>query len=337
MRRIAWGILGCGSIATSAIAPAIRWSENGVLHAVASRSEERARDKAHAIGASRAYGSYEALLKDPKVEAVYIGLPNGLHEEWAIRAAASGKHVLCEKSLAMSWASAKRIATEFRTRKLRLVEAFMYRHHPQWNVVRTLLAEGALGELRLVRASLTGTLDKPDDHRWSEALGGGALFDVACYAVDVARLVVGSEPTLVSGVFDVDSKTGVSRSCQGTLEFPGGILASVSGSLVASANQTLVVVGSRATLEVPKPFIPGWDRTVLVVDEQGKRRSLDVGGANHYLHQVEHFARLVADPDAPAGPSEDGIMNAWVTEAWARSHAEGGRGMRGRDSAGGDA
>ncbi|MFO0679223.1 MAG: Gfo/Idh/MocA family oxidoreductase [Polyangiaceae bacterium] len=315
--------MGPGSIATTAIAPAIRWSSNGFLHAVASRSDAVAHDKAHAMGASRAYANYESLLDDPKVEAVYIGLPNGLHEEWALRAAKAGKHVLCEKSAALGAAAVERMAAAFASKGLRFVEAFMYRHHPQWNAVRGLLAERALGDLRLVRASLCGSVEKPDDHRWSKSLGGGALYDVACYAIDVARFVVGEEPSAVCATLDTATEEGVSRTCAALLEFPGGVVASTAGSLVASAEQNLVVVGSRATLTVPKPFVLGWDRTVLVVDENGKRRTVDVGGANHFLHQVEHFARLVAEPEHPAAPAEDGTGNAWVLDAVQRSHAEG--------------
>src|SRR5215472_3545560 len=142
-RRIGWGILGCGGIATTTFAPAVGWSKNGKLVAVASRDPGVAREKARALSAGRAYAPYESLLADLEVEAVYIGLPNGLHEEWATRAAAAKKHVLCEKSLTLSPESARRLSALFAASGLRLVEAFMYRHHPQWNVVRQLLAEQA--------------------------------------------------------------------------------------------------------------------------------------------------------------------------------------------------
>src|SRR4051812_19117915 len=173
---IGWGILGCGSIATHAVAPAIGWSHNGCLVAIASREKSTAEAKAKSLGASRAYAPYEVMLADPEVVAVYIGLPNGLHEAWAIAAIDAGKHVLCEKSLALSPASARRVCDAASKRGVRLVEAFMYRHHPQWSVVRGLLEERAIGDVRIVRAGLAGTLGaaKKDDHRWSSELGGGA-------------------------------------------------------------------------------------------------------------------------------------------------------------------
>src|SRR5262249_5641352 len=155
------GILGCGTIATNAVAPAIRWSQNGELVAIASRDAATARAKAEAVAAPRAHASYEALLADPSIDAVYIGLPNGIHAEWALRAAEAGKHVLCDKSLTLSSASAVRVARAFRERGLRLVEGFMVRHHPQWEIVRRLLADRAIGEVRSIRAGLAFT-SRPD-------------------------------------------------------------------------------------------------------------------------------------------------------------------------------
>src|SRR5262249_55941033 len=206
MARVGWGILGCGSIATNAIGPAIRWSHNGHLVAVASRGADVAEAKRCELGAMRAYAPYDRLLEDREVDAVYIGLPNGLHEGWALRAAEAGKHVLCEKSLTLSAASARRTAEGFRARGLRLVEGVMYRHHPQWQAARGLLTGG--GAVRFVRASLAGHVAR-SDHRWSRDLGGGALFDVTCYAVNAARFVLGTEPISVSAVAELDPRESV--------------------------------------------------------------------------------------------------------------------------------
>jgi predicted dehydrogenase len=319
--RIGWGILGCGSIATHAIAPAITWSQNGRLVAVASRDARVAELKRAQLGAVRAYAPYDALLEDRDVDAVYIGLPNGMHEEWALRAAAAGKHVLCEKSLSLTAASAMRMAEAFAARRLRLVEAFMYRHHPQWRAVKDLLP--AIGEVRLVRASLLVHLKAPD-HRWSASLGGGALFDVTCYAVDVARFVLGAEPLAVEAAATL--RGAVDQTTQATLTFPNGIIGSASGALDAGQDQSFAVAGTAGTLEVVRPFLPGWSATWIVIrDREGTERRIEIGGANHYLHQAEHFASLVLDPARDAWPAENGLANVGACEAIVRSYQTGRR------------
>jgi len=318
--RVGWGILGCGRIATGAVAPAIGWSDNGTLVAVASRTPEVAASKARQVGAERSYASYEALLDDSRVHAVYIGLPNGLHEEWCVRAAEAGKHVLCEKSLTLNARSARRIAGSFARSGLRLVEAFMYRHHPQWRVVRDHLA--AVGKVRLVRACLAGSLPQADDHRWSSTLGGGALFYVTCYAVNAARFVLGSEPVRVAAVAEVTAE-GVDVTSQASLEFPGGVLASASGSLRAERDQSVVIVGSEGLIEVVRPFIPGWEAAEVWVEQGGERRRIEVGGANHFLHEVEHFASIVLDPKRPMAPAENGVANVAACEAIGESFRRG--------------
>jgi len=158
-QRVRWGIIGCGAIATSAIAPAIRWSANGALAAIASRSAERARTKAEELGADRAYGEYQALLDDPAVEVVYIGLPNGVHARWAIAAVEAGKHVLCDKSLTLSVDDARAVRVAAAARGRRVIEGFMVRHHPQWDLVRRVLSDGTIGAVRTVRAWFGGMLE----------------------------------------------------------------------------------------------------------------------------------------------------------------------------------
>ena len=318
--RIGWGILGCGSIAKGAIAPAIHWSKNGRLVAVASRDPSVAEANRAETGAARAYAPYEALLEDREVDAVYIGLPNGMHEAWALRAANAGKHVLCEKSLTLTLASARRVAEAFAARRLRLVEAFMYRHHPQWRVVDDLLPE--IGVIRALRSSLMVHLRRPD-HRWSASLGGGALYDVTCYPVNAARFVLGKEPVAVEAVADLYGPDAVDRTTQVSLLFPDGVIASASGALDAGQDQSFVVVGSEGAIEVSRPFMPGWAPTwVALRDRHGGERRIEVGGANHYLHQLEHFASLVLEPERQTSPAEDGVANTGVCEAIARSYRE---------------
>jgi predicted dehydrogenase len=325
MTRIGWGIMGCGWIATEAVAPAIQWSQNGRLVAIASRDHDVAAAKAAETGAQRAYSPYEAMLDDPEIDAVYIGLPNGMHEEWALRCAQAGKHVLCEKSLTLTLPSARRMAAAFAPRGLRLVEAFMYRHHPQWSLVRSLLDEGAIGTLRIVRASFCSRFDKPHDHRWSAALGGGTLWDLTCYGVNAARYVTGVEPVRAAAFADAQTQEGVDASTQASLEFEGGMLASVSGSLRTGRDQSLVIDGDEGTIEVVRPFVPGWDPTHVVLRRGFGReeRRFEVGGANQFLHQAEHFASLVLEPARAVWPAEDGVRNVAACAAIERSWRSG--------------
>ena len=316
--KVRWGILGCGNIARHAVAPAIRWSSNGELVAIASRDLDVAHGLCRELEVPRAHGSYEALLGDRDVDAIYVGLPNGLHAEWCLAAAAAGKHVLCEKSLALDSATANRMRDAFAARGLRLIEAFMYRHHPQWSVVHGLLREGAVGTPKMVRASLCGTLDRRDDHRWSKTLGGGALFDVTCYGVNVARWIFGREPLRASALGAMIAE-GVDASSAAVLDFGDGAFACVSGSLVSAQDQSLVVVGTEGRLEVARPFIPEWNATTIDVVRGGERQTLEVAGANHFLHQAEHFASLVLDPARAPDPAEDGAANVAACEAIARS------------------
>jgi D-xylose 1-dehydrogenase (NADP+, D-xylono-1,5-lactone-forming) len=322
-RRVQWGIIGCGSIAQAAVAPAIRWSNNGTLLAVASRDMQSAAHKSRLVGALRAYGSYQALLEDREVEAVYVGLPNGLHEEWVLKALEAGKHVLCEKALALSHASAQRMARAAKARKLRLVEAFMYRHHPQWDLVRRLLGEQAIGEVRALRAGFSGRAPAAD-HRFSP-LGGGALYDLTCYGVDVARFLFHAEPLGVCGrAAWVQPRTAppVDTTSGGALDFPGGRVATVGGSLLCSMEQYCVILGTLGRIEVERPFVPEWNPTRVFVERDGRRAEHVIGGANQFLHQVEHFSSLVLDPERDAHPAEDGVGNARVLELISRSAAQ---------------
>ncbi len=327
MPRIGWGIIGCGRIATNSVAPAIQWSKNGRLVAIASRDRRVAEAKARDLGAARAYAPYEALLDDPEVHAVYIGLPNGMHEEWAVRCAQAGKHVLCEKSLTLSLASARRMAEAFSTRGLRLVDAFMYRHHPQWRLVRGLLDEGAVGKVLMVRVGFCYRLDDPRDHRWSATLGGGALWDLTCYGVNVARFVTGAEPVRVAAFADSRTPEGVDAMTQGSLELSNGVLASVAGSMRGGSDNSVTIDGDQGTIEVPCAFLPRWERMFVVLRRPGRggatERRFEVQGANHYLHQAEHFAHLVENPTLAAWPAEDGVRNVAVCEAIEKSWRTG--------------
>ncbi len=320
---VRWGIIGCGSIATHAIAPAMSWSPLAELTAVASRTEEGAIRKARETSAKRHYSSYEALLEDDEVEAVYIGLPNGLHREWTVRSAKAGKHILCEKSLALSSADVRVMIDAAEDAGVHLMEAYMYRHHPQWDVVRGAIKEGKLGEVRLIRAGLCGMLQDTQDHRWSATLGGGALYDVTCYAVNLARMLYGREPVTVSAMADTSTREKVDCTSTVLLNFGHNRLAVASGSLATFNHQHCEIEGTRGRITVERPFIPGWEEAAVSVEYGMTRDRVRVGGANHFLHEIEHFSLCVRDGKRPMTPGENGIKQALVNEAIEQSWISG--------------
>jgi xylose dehydrogenase (NAD/NADP) len=245
-RRLRWGVMGTANIAQIAVIPAIHQSTLGAVEALASRDIEKARSVARSLGIGRVVGSYEALLEDADVEAVYIPHPNALHAEWTIRAAAAGKAVLCEKPLATSTDDAKRQIEACAERGVSLMEGFMYRFHPQTRRVQQLIASGVIGRVRHVHAHLSvnimRTLDR-SNIRYREGLGGGALFDMGCYAVNIARMVFGSEPEHVVGRLRVDPTLGVDTSAACILEFAEGT-ATLSCSFAADGQGTYTIVGT---------------------------------------------------------------------------------------------
>jgi predicted dehydrogenase len=291
-----WGILGAARINRSII-PALRAADGHTLEAVASRDADRAAAYAGEWAIPRAFGGYQDLLSDPDIDAVYIPLPNHLHAEWTVRAAEAGKHVLCEKPLALSVGEVDRIAAAAAAANVHVAEAFMYRHHPQTHAVRELVAGGAIGALRFIRGCFSFTLDRPGDVRFDPAKGGGALWDVGCYPISYARTLVGAEPETVQASA-VMGPTRVDMSIAAVLRFPGNVLALADASFAAPFRTEVEVVGSAGTIRVPRPFKPGERETVLVIrgDETLEH---PVESPLLYVSQFEDFGRA-ARGAAPA-------------------------------------
>ena len=224
MTVIRWGILSTARIGRRAVAPAIRASRNGRLQAVGSRDAAKARAYADELEIETSHGSYQAVLDDASVDAVYIPLPNALHKEWVIRAADAGKHVLCEKPLGIDVAEVKDMDRAARLNGVKLMEAFMYRFHPRSERAFAIAASGRLGRIRMVRSVFTFALRAIDDIRRSPELGGGSLMDVGCYCVNATRTLLGTEPDTVQAVARMGS-TGVDEAMFATLRFPDDIVA----------------------------------------------------------------------------------------------------------------
>jgi predicted dehydrogenase len=284
-----WGLLGTARI-NRALIPPLRVSSGNRLLAVASRDEGRAVAYAKEWGIERAHGSYEALLADPAIDAVYIPLPNHLHAEWTIRAARAGKHVLCEKPLALTVAEVDAMAAAARESRVVLAEAFMYRHHPQTLKVRELVESGAIGAPRFVRGTFTFQLDRPDDVRLRPEWGGGCLWDVGCYPLSFARFGLGAEPVEAFGSM-MAGPTGIDETFAGQLAFPGGVLAQIEASFRAPYRTHFEITGTEGTIVVRQPWKPQ-DLPILVTRESGTEE-IAVGGEDRYLLEVEDLAASV--------------------------------------------
>ena len=326
-RRLRWGILSTARIGRQRFVPGVRAGTEGEVVAIASRDPQRAQAAAAELGIPRAHGAYEALLADREVDAVYVGLPNGLHPEWTVRAAAAGKHVLCEKPAARRAADARRMAEACRRAGAILMEAFMYRLHPQHARVLELLRQGAIGEPVFVRASFCFAMSAArragGDVRLQRDLEGGALMDVGCYAVNTARYLFGAEPVAVVAQQRVDPRFGVDTAFAGVLRFPGDRLALVDGSFDAAGTQRYEVAGPGGLIVVERAYVPGTGPVQIQIVQGGDHRTEEAAAADQYALEADHFARSVrAGRLLP--PAEDGVAQAAVIEALYRS-AEAGR------------
>lgn len=308
-----WGVLGVASIGVRAVMPAIQRARNARLVAVASRTAARAREAADALGIPRAHGSYEALLEDPEIDAVYIPLPNTLHRAWTLRCAAAGKHVLCEKPLSVSAADYEEMIAGCRQHGVVLMEAFMYRFHPRTERVLQLIGAGDLGEIQLVRAAFTFQAREPRTNiRFRPDLGGGALYDVGCYAVNIARAVLG-EPQEVFAYGRV-GRYGVDEVVGGLLRFETGRLAAIDCSLTVPRREEYEVVGSEGRLVVPHAFLPGAADAEIHLTRGAERTVITLPGADQYQRMVEHFGDAVSGGPLSLPPT-DAVGNLRVLAA----------------------
>lgn len=313
-----WGIISTAHINRLVLAGA-RESEQVDVIAVSSRDQARAEAYAREQGIERAYGSYEALLADPDVEAVYISLPNSLHVEWSIHALEAGKHVLCEKPLDRRPEEVERAFDAADRAGRILAEAFMWRHNPQTAKLLELVGSGAIGELRLVRSAFSFSLDEPENVRLAADLDGGALMDVGCYCVSGSRLL-GGEPESVYGE-QVSGESGVDVLFAATMRFPGDVLAQFECGFVLPDRDELDVVGSEGSLFLDDPWHA---RTpVLELRRDGGVEEIVLQPADSYRLELENLGDAIAGRAQPLLGREDAVGQARTIDALYRSAAAG--------------
>lgn len=296
-RVLNWGLLSTARINRSLI-PALRLSRRAKLVGVASRDLERAETYAREWRIPHAYGSYEAMLADPAIDVVYNSLPNHLHAEWSIRAAQAGKHVLCEKPLALTLAEVDAITAAARANNVIVAEAFMYYHHPQTHRVIELLRGGEIGALRLIRGEFSFTLDRPNDIRWNPAYGGGSIWDIGCYPISYSLRAAGQAPVEVFG-WQVDSPSGVDLTFTGQLRFADGVISQFDSSFGLPSKTWMELRGTTGELRVVSPFFPHKGGKLLITQD-GKERRVRTSHINPYLCEVNDLAAAVLD-GAPQG------------------------------------
>jgi predicted dehydrogenase len=326
--KVRWGVLSTAGIGVKKVIPAMQKGEWIEVIAIASRDRGKAEETARALGIARAYGSYEELLADPEIEAIYNPLPNQLHVPWSIRAAEAGKHVLCEKPLSMTVAEARTLLAVQQRTGVTIGEAFMVRTHPQWLRTRELITSGRIGQLRSIQGFFSYFNADPKNIRNIPECGGGALMDIGCYPINTARFVFGEEPLRVSGLIDRDPTLKVDRLTSAILEFPSGHAVFTCGTQLVPY-QRMQLLGTKGRIEVEIPFNAPNDRPCRIIIDDG--RDLFGGGitvetfpaCDQYTIQGDVFSRAVREGTRVPVPVTDAIKNMAVIEAVFRSAESG--------------
>lgn len=324
MNKIRWGILSTAKIGTEQVIPAMQAGEYCEIAAIASRDLDKAQEAATRLGIPKAYGSYEDLLADPEVDAIYNPLPNHLHVPWSIKALDAGKHVLCEKPIALTAAEAQELLDAAQKRpELKVMEAFMYRHHPQWQRARRLVAEGKIGELRTIQSFFSYYNVDPNNIRNMAEIGGGALMDIGCYCISQARFIFGAEPQRVCGSIEYDPQFRTDRLTSGILDFGRGT-STFTCSTQLTPYQRVNIFGTEGRVEIEIPFNAPPDQPCKMWHQHGTEIEeilLDV--CNQYTIQGDLFSQAILnDTDVPT-PLEDAVANMRVIEAIIHSAKSG--------------
>lgn len=318
--KVRWAVLGAAKIATAKVIPAMQKGEWSEVVGIASRDLEKARRAADQLGIPKAYGSYEEALADPEVEAIYNPLPNHLHVPWSIRAAEAGKHVLCEKPVAMSVAECQTLIAARDRAGVRIGEAFMVRTHPQWLRARELARSGEIGEMRAVQVAFSYFNRDPANVRHVPEFGGGAVMDIGCYPIQISRFLFGEEPVSVAARLERDPEFHTDRLASALLEFPSGQCV-FTCSTQTVYHQRVQILGTKGRIEVETPFNAVPDRSTRLLVDNGKDlygsgiRVEEISACDQYGIQGDLFSRAVRGLGEVPTPLEDSIRNTAVIDA----------------------
>ena len=328
MNKVRWGVLGVAKIATAKVIPAMQRGQWSTVAAIGSRHLAKAQESARILGIPKAYGSYDELLADPDIDAIYNPLPNHLHVPWSIRAAEHGKHVLCEKPVALSAAEARTLL-EVRDRTgVKIQEAFMVRTHPQWLTARDIVRSGRIGEVRSMVGYFSYYNDDSENIRNVPQFGGGGLMDIGCYLISTSRFIFEAEPRRVMGLIERDPRLGIDRMASMLLDYGGRhCIGTCSTQLVPY--QRVQIAGTRGRLEIYIPFNAPPDRPCqLCVDMDGdlsgkRMETIEIATCDQYTIQGDLFSKAVLDDTDVPVPLEDAVANMECLEAVFRSAESG--------------
>ena len=321
MRKVKWGVLGCANFAKNVTIPAMLKTDSVELVGAASRSKEKAEAFAQEFGLPRAYGSYEELLADPEIEAVYNPLPNGLHAEWTLKTAQVGKHSLTEKPFAANLAEAQQVADAVKASGVKVMEAFMWRFHPMHRRARELARSGAIGNVRFFRSAFTFTLARQTNVRLDAPLAGGGIMDVGCYCISAARFFFDAEPVRAYVRADFDPEYDVDMLAAGLLEFPGKY-ATFDAGFALPYRCDYELVGETGRIVCNEAFLPG-GKPELHVHANGKTEIETFEPVNQYTLEFDHLSRSIVEGTPLDYDIEDALKQQKAVDAVLRSTRSG--------------
>ena len=321
--KVRWGVLSTADIGVKKVIPAMQQGQYCEMVGIASRNLAKAQAVAGQLGFAKAYGSYEALLADPEIEAVYIPLPNHLHVPWSIKALEAGKHVLCEKPIGLTSKEGQQLLDESKKYPhLKVMEAFMYRHHPQWQRAKELVKGCAIGELRTIQTFFSYYNDDPENIRNMAAIGGGGLMDIGCYCISLSRFIFDAEPERVVGIVEYDPVFRTDRLASAMMDFGRGTSTWTCATQV-NDYQRVHIFGTEGRVEIEIPFNAPPDRPCKMWHQRGDEIEeivLDI--VDQYTIQGDLFSQAVLNDTEVPTPLEDAVANMKVIEAIVRSGRE---------------
>ena len=321
MQKVYWGVLGTANIGIKKVIPAMQRGSFSQVTAIASRHLETAKSAADQLNIEKFYGSYQALLDDDDVDAIYNPLPNHLHVPWSIKALEAGKHVLCEKPIGLTSAEGQRLVDAGKAHPhLKLMEAFMYRHHPQWQHARSVVADGSIGQLRSIESHFSYFNDDAQNIRNNAEIGGGGLMDIGCYNISLSRFICDAQPLRVIGVIENDPNFKTDRLASAILQFPGNVTSTFTCSTQMSPWQRVNIFGTLGRIEIEIPFNAPPDkpcRTWLQTD--GEPELVQHPACDQYTLQGDLMSKAILDDTPVPTPIEDAVANMKVIEAVVQS------------------
>lgn len=322
--KIRWGILSTAKIGTLQVIPAMQKGQFCEVNAIASRNLDRAQQVAAELGIPHTYGSYEELLADPDIDAIYNPLPNHMHVPWSMKAIEAGKHVLCEKPIGLSAAEGQQLFDCAAAHpELKVMEAFMYRHHPQWQLAQKLVQEGKIGTLRTIQSFFSYFNNDPQNIRNQRDIGGGGLMDIGCYPISLSRFIFGAEPQRVSGIAEYDKNLGTDHIASATLDFGNGT-STFTCSTQLNPYQRVHIHGTSGRIEIEIPFNAPIDRPCKIwLQTDGEIEEIELELCNQYTIQGDLMSQAILNDTPVPTPLNDAIGNMRVIEAIVESDRSG--------------